>query len=366
MASLLAAAGCAGQVEPADFHGRESGALVEPESVRGTVGDQVGNGCSTTSVFGLGGQIAQEVACIHPGALSAFSAGDGIHLGPAVLPYLATDAVAALRKAAAQAGTLEVTSGFRTVAQQYLLYEWYQSGSCGIALAAVPGRSNHESGRAVDLANWANVIDPMARNGWAHDVPGDDVHFDHLDSASLDGADVQAFQRLWNRNHAEDPLVVDGNFGDGTRARLVASPAAGFAVGACAGGTAVDASDPAHFHSSGPWRASTSIAGYVGAFYLVMAPGDSGWASWSLPVASGRYEVTARFTPFSNRTSRAIYRVYVASGATPVVVPVDQRQGGHVSLGTFTLGPGASVSIDPSVADGNTIADAVVATATHP
>jgi hypothetical protein len=34
----------------------------------------------------------------------------------------------------------------RTVAQQYLLYTWYQNGQCGIGLAAKLGNSNHETG----------------------------------------------------------------------------------------------------------------------------------------------------------------------------------------------------------------------------
>ena len=44
--------------------------------------------------------------------------------------------------------------------QQYLLYRWFQLGRCGITAAAVPGNSNHESGRAIDVGNheaWAAI-----------------------------------------------------------------------------------------------------------------------------------------------------------------------------------------------------------------
>jgi hypothetical protein len=51
---------------------------------------------------------------------------------------------------------LQVNSMFRTLADQYVLY---YSGACG--LAARPGQSNHESGRAVDLANWSAALRAM-------------------------------------------------------------------------------------------------------------------------------------------------------------------------------------------------------------
>ena len=38
--------------------------------------------------------------------------------------------------------TIEITSGFRTVAQQHLLYRWDKTGRCGIPVAATPGRSD--------------------------------------------------------------------------------------------------------------------------------------------------------------------------------------------------------------------------------
>ena len=129
--------------------------------------------------------------------------------------------------------SVQVNSAFRTVAQQYLLYQWNQLGRCGITAAATPGRSNHESGRAVDLANYSSVISVMSAHGWAHDVAGDPVHFDHLSSPDLRGKDVLAFQRLWNRNNPRDRIAEDGVYGPQTAARIARSPAAGFRVGAC-------------------------------------------------------------------------------------------------------------------------------------
>ena len=59
-----------------------------------------------------------------------------------MLPYIHAKAHTDLIAAANQA-SLVVNSGYRTVAQQYLLYRWDQLGRCGIAVAATPGNSNH-------------------------------------------------------------------------------------------------------------------------------------------------------------------------------------------------------------------------------
>ena len=229
LASLLFVAGCAGAPGD-DFHGAES---EEGLTGGGTVGSKIAGSCSTASVAGLSHQIAREVACIAPGSLESFAAGGNLRFNSsAVLPYLHPDAVAAL-KAAASSQVVLLNSAFRTVAQQFLLYRWYQEGRCGIPIAAVPGTSNHEGGRAVDLADWAVDEADMARHGWSHDVPGDVVHFDHLSSPNLTGLDVHAFQRLWNRNHPTDRIAEDGSYGPATAARLVRAPADGFPIGAC-------------------------------------------------------------------------------------------------------------------------------------
>lgn len=169
---------------------------------------------------------------MNPGSLVALEAGGNLVFSSnAVLPYMSLKAKNDLLAVAATR-TVQVNSGFRTVAQQYLLYRWYQLGRCGITAAATPGRSNHQSGRAVDLANYSSVITSMANRGWKRTVPGDPVHFDHLSSPDIRGRDVKAFQRLWNRNNPNDKITEDGVYGPQTEARLKQAPATGFAVGA--------------------------------------------------------------------------------------------------------------------------------------
>ncbi|HEX5062729.1 MAG TPA: M15 family metallopeptidase [Kofleriaceae bacterium] len=190
--------------------------------------------CSTGDVLALSIQIADEVHCIMPGQLVAFEEGPAIMFtGSAVLPYVSSAARDALYAATSGSGNvLQVTSGFRTVVQQYLLYRWFQMGRCGITAAADPGTSNHESGRALDVSNYNTWITALEANGWAHDVPGDPVHFDHLSSPDIRGADVLAFQRLWNRNAPDDPITEDGQYGPMTEERVKRAPAEGFGIGA--------------------------------------------------------------------------------------------------------------------------------------
>ncbi len=191
--------------------------------------------CSTAVVLGLSLQIADEVNCMMPGQLARFEPTTTIiFASTAVLPYLDPAAHSALIKAA-QGTTIRINSAFRTVAQQYLLRRWKDLGRCGITAAALPGRSNHESGRALDVSNYAAVGSRLRSNGWDDNVAGDAVHFEHLASPDIRGADVQGFQRLWNRNNPRDLIDEDGEYGPATEARLAKSPGDGFAVGAMCG-----------------------------------------------------------------------------------------------------------------------------------
>ena len=212
----------------------ESTSEIESES---TVSSYIGASCSTAVVIGLSKQIADEVGCANPTGLVKFAPSGNLKVtSNAVLPYLSSSGKSALQTVA-QTRVVQVNSAFRTVAQQYLLYQWYVAGRCGITAAARPGASNHESGRAVDLANYSSVISAMGAHGWSHEVPGDPVHFDHLGSPDIRGRDVAAFQRLWNRNHPTDTIAADGAYGPQTETRLRKAPAEGFPIGPTCLGT---------------------------------------------------------------------------------------------------------------------------------
>ena len=211
---------------------------VWPGVTRGaSVAEHLDTSCDDGVVAGLGRQISQEVGCMSPGALVAFTFDGGlVENAGGIMPFLSQAALDSLRAAASQAGVpIYINSGFRTVAAQYLLYNWWQRGRCDLTLVAPPGDSNHESGRALDIQNYGEVLGAMNANGWSHPYPGDDPwHFDHDGSPDIRGMDVHAFQRLWNRNHPEDPIDEDGVYGPDTDARLAQAPAEGFPIGTCA------------------------------------------------------------------------------------------------------------------------------------
>jgi hypothetical protein len=188
--------------------------------------------CSTVPVRGLSIQIAEEVRCLAPGLLVPFEPTSTIRFASlAVLPYLEADTYDSLRRAAPTVGSVTVNSGLRSIAQQFLLRRWRDQGRCGIRSAASPGRSNHETGRALDLANSSAARSTMVRTGFST-LSFDPVHFDHLSSPDLRDLGVEAFQRLWNRNHPEDRISEDGDYGPETAKRLARAPSGGFATGA--------------------------------------------------------------------------------------------------------------------------------------
>lgn len=269
-----------------------------------TVAEHETTTCSTAVVIELSRQIAAEVDCLSPGQLVPFAeGGDLVFAGSAVLPYVSAAARADLLAAVAAGGglDLEVTSAYRTVVQQYLLYAWYQRGRCGITAAAVPGNSNHESGRAIDVSNYGAWLGILPDHAWDQTVPGDPVHFDHRMSPDIRGTDVLAFQRLWNRNNPADLIDEDGAWGPQTEARVAAAPAEGFPVGPmCAPGgldVAIDRLDGPRVLAPGaratvsltlrnsgtaPWPAGTAVvtaepAGRASAF------GDAAWPAPDRP-----------------------------------------------------------------------------------
>ena len=91
-----------------------------------------------------------------------------------------------MQQAADAAGvTLSINSGFRTQAEQQALYKCYQTGSCnGGNLAARPGYSNHQNGRALDLAtgDWTWVANNAARFGFKRTVPSERWHYEFFGS----------------------------------------------------------------------------------------------------------------------------------------------------------------------------------------
>lgn len=240
----FAAAGCDSEprssIHDDEPTGEVSSALVDGDPVSKAVTDS----CTTASVKGLGTQLVGEIQCLRPGTMARIDDIPNTTLGSAVFPFLQAPAATSLRAVAkTRTVKLVVNSALRTLPQQYLLYRWYQTGRCGISLAASPGRSNHESGVAVDVNDNAGWRAGFQGNGWRWLGASDPVHYDFTaGGVSLTGLSVRAFQRLWNRNNPTDTIAEDGQYGPSTESRLAKSPIGGFRLGpSCPDGGATDA-----------------------------------------------------------------------------------------------------------------------------
>ena len=240
-AVLLSPLACASGYDDtiSDHHDESSEESVEsvssPLSATDSVATAVAQSCSTTSVKGLATQLVGEVQCLRPATFMRIDNTPGLSLGAAVFPYLQTTAAQNLVAAQKARGvTLSINSALRTLPQQYLLYRWYQTGRCGIGLAASPGTSNHEGAIAVDINDNAGWRSAMNGKGFRWLGSSDPVHYDFTGGGTVDlrGISVKAFQRLWNRNNPTDKIAEDGDYGPGTAARLAKSPSGGFIKGA--------------------------------------------------------------------------------------------------------------------------------------
>lgn len=250
MAAAPMMTGC--MAEPTELADEETAGMVEsPEPVdvvdEGVTGTTVlsaaGSSCSTSSVKGLSQQIIAEARCIDGNSFISVPDLGNVSFGSAVFPYLEKPArdklVAALN--ANPGKSLTINSALRTVAQQYLLYRWYQTGRCSISLAAKPGSSNHETGLALDVSQYSTWKPILTNYGFKWLGSSDPVHFDYVGAGAvnLKGLDVKAFQRLWNRNNPSDKISEDGGWGPQTEARMKKAPAGGFAIGATCAGAAL-------------------------------------------------------------------------------------------------------------------------------
>lgn len=240
----VSAAACSGDheaAEAADHHdhgsdaeenvGTATSALVATDPVAIAVNQS----CSTTAVKGLATQLVEEIQCLRPATFARIDKTAGLTLGAAVFPFLQTNAASALVAAQKARGvTMSINSGLRTLPQQFLLYRWYQTGRCGIGLAARPGTSNHESAVAIDINDNAGWRTALQGKNFRWLGASDPVHYDFIGGGTVDlrGLSVRAFQRLWNRNNPTDKIAEDGSYGPATEQRLSKSPVGGFTKGA--------------------------------------------------------------------------------------------------------------------------------------
>jgi hypothetical protein len=204
-----------------------------------TVQDAVLGSCSTVSIEGLSKQIIEQARCLNPKALVPLPSRPNLVTGPYVFPYLQVEARDHLVRVldAHKNATMKINSALRTVAQQYLVWRWSASKTCGVELATRPGESNHELGLAVDIAEHASWRTALEAEQFHWLGATDRVHFDFKtpDATPRKMTDVLAFQKLWNKNHPSDPLNEDGIYSPALEQRLKKAPPDGFPIGPSCG-----------------------------------------------------------------------------------------------------------------------------------
>jgi len=282
--SLLSLAACAAPAE-----GEDTKSTSSDLSGSDPVSSAVAGTCDLTTIQGLDEQLVGEIQCLQPGALVSISGDPNLTFGPEVFRYLQAPAAEHLKAVVAARGSpLHLNDALRALPEQYVLYHWYLTGRCGIALAASPGNSNHESGLAVDVndsVGWRSYFDG---DGFRWYGSSDPVHYDYVGGGAvvdIKGLSVLAFQKLWNLNHPTDKIGEDSEYGPQTEARLVQSPLGGFPLGT----TCVDAGPPAASDAGDAAtranedggepvtpRPGLSDAGKTGAIENSDAPADSG------------------------------------------------------------------------------------------
>jgi D-alanyl-D-alanine carboxypeptidase len=158
-------------------------------------GDDVADGSDpegeTAGLEADASELSSSVSCSSE-SMAAYQGGSKIgnvevvKIGGKRVAVKTAHAFLKLQKAAAAAGVdIGINSGFRTMDEQKYFYGCYQSGNCNSGnLAARPGYSNHQNGRALDLSNSRSswLINNAARFGFKRTVPSETWHYEFFGS----------------------------------------------------------------------------------------------------------------------------------------------------------------------------------------
>ncbi len=204
-------------------------------------------------IDGLSHQLIDELRCMDDRWLEFYPACENVGC---VNPYgpqpqaLRPEVLVALDEAGTSVNDfITITAGYRDVAMQYYS-RWYKENCSSSFNAAIPGNSNHQGGRAIDVRYYDYWRSILLSHGFEHPIPTDEPHFELLgdetfraESDALKQLSLVAFQRLWNRNNPGDMIDTDGVYGPTTKDRLGNSPVDGFELGGCDPGTGGDTTD---------------------------------------------------------------------------------------------------------------------------
>ena len=186
--------------------------------------------CSTAGLRALDLQLIGQMGRIAPGLLIRVE-HPKIVVGAGCHPYLQAPAAKALVRAINRRGTqLAWNSGYRTLPQQAVIFNWFQLGQCGITAAARPGASNHNTGLAIDVDDPAGWKPYLEAEGWDWLGSWDRWHYDYRGAGCKDlrFISIKAFQQLWNFNYPDRKIAEDGKWGLKTMMAMKACEVEGF------------------------------------------------------------------------------------------------------------------------------------------
>lgn len=174
---------------------------------------------NTRGIAGLSNQLCNKavglgflVHVAHPNLIT--DSNSLVHL------YLQPRSAAALLRVAARC-KVQISTAYRTLAQQYVLKHNLTT------LVAPIGRSDHGSGRSVDVVNYSDIIGILRDEGWQETYASDLVHFDYPGTDQRSNT-ILTFQHLWNDHNFNDRLDLDGVCGPHTLECLANSPISGW------------------------------------------------------------------------------------------------------------------------------------------
>ncbi|WP_414573789.1 peptidoglycan-binding protein [Nostoc sp. CCY 9925] len=196
-----------------------------PRGFNGLLIKAPGNSTSVANV--LSQQLIHQLNLVLPNALE--NCDDlNVKPGDAAFALLQPPAKQALERAIQARGIpMVINSAYRTIAQQMLLFNWLNRTSP----VARPGRSNHQSGLALDIEDPRGWEPFLIRHNW-QPLAGDPPHFDYVGGSTTDirSTAILAFQKLWNKNHPNEKIKEDGKWGLQTENALNNSPTTGFDI----------------------------------------------------------------------------------------------------------------------------------------
>ncbi len=186
--------------------------------------------CSTADLRELDLQLISQINEMAPGALVDFSHLD-VKIMSACHPYVQAPGIPALEKAIKSRGeTLIVNSAYRTIAQQFVLWNHCMNSRCNISAAAIPGKSNHNTALSIDVDDYDSWKPYLEKNNWMWLGAFDPMHFDFKGTSTRDirSLSIKAFQILWNLNNPTRSIKDDGIWGNQTKNALLQTPVNGF------------------------------------------------------------------------------------------------------------------------------------------